>query len=147
MVKLYLEQRSRKSLTEVARDNSVGPETLCNWVKASAPRGALSYPRPSREELEGRFLGLMAYLDRKRSRGTIACQENGGRVQAYEARRCGTRATRLKLDCLYHNLQKAQHPARRKDACNRRRILHRHIRLAGATFGTRSDTQRGYSRR
>ena len=27
-----------------------------------APRGALSYSRPSREELGGRFLGLMAYL-------------------------------------------------------------------------------------
>jgi transposase len=34
MVKLYLEQRSRKSLTEVARENSVGPETFRNWVKA-----------------------------------------------------------------------------------------------------------------
>src|SRR5208283_3879551 len=32
---------------------------------ASAPRGALLYPRLSREELEGRFLGLMAYLDGK----------------------------------------------------------------------------------
>ena len=27
--------------------------------KMTAPRGALSYPRCSREELEGRFLGLM----------------------------------------------------------------------------------------
>jgi hypothetical protein len=34
--------------------------------KLTAPRGALSYPRYSREELEGRFLGLMAYLDPKR---------------------------------------------------------------------------------
>jgi len=34
--------------------------------KLTAPRGALLYPRFSREELEGRFLGLMAYLDRKR---------------------------------------------------------------------------------
>ena len=33
--------------------------------KLTAPRGALSYPRFSREELEGRFLGLMAYLDPK----------------------------------------------------------------------------------
>ncbi len=33
--------------------------------KLTAPRGALSYPRFSREELEGRFLGLMAYLDLK----------------------------------------------------------------------------------
>jgi len=32
---------------------------------SSAPRGALSYPRHSREELGGRFLGLMAYLDPK----------------------------------------------------------------------------------
>ena len=29
--------------------------------RSSAPRGALSYPRHSREELGGRFLGLMAY--------------------------------------------------------------------------------------
>src|SRR5262249_24581050 len=112
-----------------------------------APRGALSYPRSSREELEGRVLGLMAYLARKRRRGTTACQENSGRVQAYEARRCGTRATRLKLDCLYHNLQKVQIHARRKDACNRRRNLHRHQLAADATFGMRSDAQRGYSRR
>jgi hypothetical protein len=34
--------------------------------KLTAPRGVLSYPRRSREELEGRFLGLMAYLDPKR---------------------------------------------------------------------------------
>jgi len=33
--------------------------------KMTAPRGALSYPRCSREELEGRFLGLMADLDPK----------------------------------------------------------------------------------
>jgi hypothetical protein len=32
---------------------------------ASAPRGALLYPRRSREGLEGRFLGLMAYLEGK----------------------------------------------------------------------------------
>ena len=37
-----------------------------NLQKLTAPRGALSYPRRSREELEGRFLGLMAYLDPKR---------------------------------------------------------------------------------
>ena len=30
-----------------------------------APRGALSYPQRSWEELEGRFLGPMAYLDAK----------------------------------------------------------------------------------
>ena len=43
-----------------------------DWPRArslqrlTAPRGALSYPRCSREELEGRFLGLMANLDPKR---------------------------------------------------------------------------------
>ena len=37
-----------------------------NLQKMTAPRGALLYPRFSREELEGRFLGLMAYLGRKR---------------------------------------------------------------------------------
>jgi hypothetical protein len=36
-----------------------------NLQKLTAPRGALSYPRHSREELEGRFLGLMAYPDLK----------------------------------------------------------------------------------
>ena len=34
MVKLYLDQRSRKTLSEVARESGVGPETLRNWVKA-----------------------------------------------------------------------------------------------------------------
>lgn len=33
--------------------------------KLTAPRGALSYPRLSREEFEGRFLGLMPYLELK----------------------------------------------------------------------------------
>jgi hypothetical protein len=36
-----------------------------NLQKLTAPRGALSYPRHSREELKGRFLGLMAYPDLK----------------------------------------------------------------------------------
>ena len=36
-----------------------------NLQKLTAPRGALSYPRCSREELEGRFLCLMADLDPK----------------------------------------------------------------------------------
>jgi transposase len=34
LVKLYLDQRSRKSLAEVGRENGVGAETLRNWVKA-----------------------------------------------------------------------------------------------------------------
>ena len=36
-----------------------------NLQKMTAPRGALSYPRLSREEFEGRFLGLMPYLELK----------------------------------------------------------------------------------
>jgi hypothetical protein len=34
-------------------------------ARVSAPRGALSYPSRSEEELRGRFLGLMAYLESK----------------------------------------------------------------------------------
>ncbi len=34
LVKLYLEQRSRKTVSEVARENGVGTETLRAWVKA-----------------------------------------------------------------------------------------------------------------
>jgi reverse transcriptase-like protein len=37
-----------------------------NLQKLTAPRAALSYSRFSREELEGRFLGLMPYLEPKR---------------------------------------------------------------------------------
>jgi hypothetical protein len=36
-----------------------------NLQKLTAPRGALLYPRLSREEFEGRFLGLMPYLKLK----------------------------------------------------------------------------------
>ena len=36
-----------------------------NVQKLTAPRGALLYPRLSREEFEGRFLGLMPYLELK----------------------------------------------------------------------------------
>jgi reverse transcriptase-like protein len=36
-----------------------------NLQKLTAPRGALLYPRLSWEEFEGRFLGLMPYLELK----------------------------------------------------------------------------------
>ena len=39
--------------------------TVRSLQKMTAPRGALSYPRRSREELEGRSLGPMANLDPK----------------------------------------------------------------------------------
>lgn len=34
LVKLYLEQQSSKTVSQVARENGVGTETLRNWVKA-----------------------------------------------------------------------------------------------------------------
>jgi N-terminal domain of reverse transcriptase len=36
-----------------------------NLQRMTAPRSALLYPRLSREEFEGRFLGLMPYLELK----------------------------------------------------------------------------------
>jgi N-terminal domain of reverse transcriptase len=41
------------------------PKKVRNLQKLTAPRGALLYPRLSREEFEGRFLGLMPYLELK----------------------------------------------------------------------------------
>jgi transposase len=34
LVKLYLEQRASKTVSQVARENGVGPETFRNWVNA-----------------------------------------------------------------------------------------------------------------
>ena len=81
LVKLYLEQRSRKTVSEVARENGVGTETLRNWVKA------YEKAHPSEEEpltlserarlrelermyrdatLENEFLKKAAYFAKKR---------------------------------------------------------------------------------
>jgi hypothetical protein len=84
-----LEKASRELLAELARQAPLlrGAETLAfididsmqkrvyghakqgakfgHTKIQAAPRGALSYPRCSREKLGGRFLGLMAYLDPK----------------------------------------------------------------------------------
>ena len=46
-----------------------------NVQKLTAPRGALLYPRLSREEFEGIFLGLMPYLELKRE-GNHSMAEN-----------------------------------------------------------------------
>src|SRR5271165_7356754 len=43
--------------------------------RLTAPRGALWYPRLSREEFEGRFLGLMPYLELK-GEGNHSMAEN-----------------------------------------------------------------------
>ena len=56
-------RRLRCRIFKAAKDGDLA--TVRNLQKLAAPRGALSYPRYSREELEGRFLGLMADLDPK----------------------------------------------------------------------------------
>ncbi|SRR5216683_2055801 len=56
-------QRLRQRIFKAAQDGDLA--RVRSLQKLTAPRGALSYPRFSREELEGRFLGLMAYLDPK----------------------------------------------------------------------------------
>ena len=56
---LITDQRTLAALPTGAADPVVARHA------ATAPRGALLYPRLSREGLEGRFLGLMAYLEGK----------------------------------------------------------------------------------
>ena len=82
---------------------------------ACAPRGALLYPRFSREELGGRFLGLNGLPGCRKVKGTRACQETSGRVQGSGTACWGTRVIWRKLDCLKPNLQTMQVPIRRKD--------------------------------
>jgi hypothetical protein len=57
-------RRLRQRIFKAAQEEDLAK--VRNLQKLTAPRGALSYPRRSREELEGRFLGLMANLDPKR---------------------------------------------------------------------------------
>jgi len=54
-----------------------------NLQKLTAPRGARSYPRFSREELEGRFLGLMANLGPK----DVGGQQHARKLTAVSRRR------------------------------------------------------------
>jgi hypothetical protein len=107
-----------------------------------APRSASLYSRFSREELEGRFLGLMALPGSERVKGTAACQESSNRAQAYGAVCCEARAIWLKLDCLNPNLQQMQvvHPPERRPipapiSCTGM------CWPAGATFGIWGDAQ------
>lgn len=55
--------RLRRGIFTAARDGDW--PMVRNLQKMTAPRGALLYPRLSREEFEGRFLGLMPYLELK----------------------------------------------------------------------------------
>ncbi len=56
-------RRLRQRIFKAAREQD-WPKVR-NLQKLTAPRGALLYPRLSREEFEGRFLGLMPYLELK----------------------------------------------------------------------------------
>jgi len=60
------EERVRRLRQRIFKAAQAGDlKQVRNLQRLTAPRGALSYSRFSREELEGRFLGLMAYLDPK----------------------------------------------------------------------------------
>ena len=107
---------------------------------ATAPRGALSYPRRSRRNSKG--CSWVQWLTRIRKvKGTIACQESGGHAQVSGVRRRGTRVIWRKLDCLKPNLQKMKRRIRRKGTCYRRHALRRHSCRAVATFGAWSVAQ------
>ena len=56
-------RRLRQRIFKAAREQDWAK--LRSLQKMTAPRGALLYPRLSREEFEGRFLGLMPYLELK----------------------------------------------------------------------------------
>ena len=71
------------------------------------------YPRLSREELGGRFLGPLAYLDPKGD-GDQSMPEIGGRAQALETARRGTRVIWRRLDCLNPNPRKMEARIRRR---------------------------------
>jgi Bacterial regulatory proteins, luxR family/Transposase DDE domain len=101
---------SRKGVPARSRSASAG-----SWSAPSAPRGALLYPRFSREGLGGRFLGRMAYLDPK-GEGDESLPDNPAAGFSGLGRRVGrTRVIWRKLDCLKPNLQSMQVPIHRKD--------------------------------
>ena len=106
----------------------------------SAPRGALLYPRRSRDELEGRFVGLMAYPDPRGERNNrMPAKRRSAQVSGPGCR--GTRVIWRKLDCLNPNLQMTQRLVRRKDTRYRRHALRRLGSAAVATFGAWSVAQ------
>ena len=66
-------RRLRQRIFKAVQDGDLARAR--NLQKLTAPRGALSYPRLSREEFEGRFLGLMPYLELK-GEGNHSMAEN-----------------------------------------------------------------------
>ena len=106
----------------------------------SAPRGALLYPRRSRDELEGRFVGLMANPDPRGERNNrMPAKRRPAQVSGLGCR--GTRVIWRKLDCLNPNLQMTQRRVRRNDTRYRRHALRRPGSAAVATFGAWSVAQ------
>jgi len=101
--------------TRVARLGRAMRQAACRYSCTSprAPRSASLYPLHSREELGGRFLGLMADLDPK-GEGDRSLPGKRRPCSGAETGRCGTRVIRRKLDCLKPNLQRMQDPIRRK---------------------------------
>jgi hypothetical protein len=66
-------RRLRRRIFKAAKDEDLAK--VRSLQKMTAPRGALLYPRLSREEFEGRFLGLMPYLELK-GEGNHSMAEN-----------------------------------------------------------------------
>ncbi len=66
-------RRLRQRIFKAVQDGDLARAR--NLQKLTAPRGALLYPRLSREEFEGRFLGLMPYLELK-GEGNHSMAEN-----------------------------------------------------------------------
>ena len=110
------------------------------WVRHEAH--CLYRPR-SGQGLGGGVRGPDGLPGSERKEGTIACQETGGRAQAYGAVRRGARAIWRKPDCLNPSLQKAQIDARRKDACNRAGPFGKVPSTRRNPPGRRSDALRG----
>ena len=65
--------RLRRRIFKAAQEGDLA--RVRSLQKMTAPRGALLYPRLSREEFEGRFLGLMPYLELK-GEGNHSMAEN-----------------------------------------------------------------------
>jgi hypothetical protein len=132
-----------------ARSQKPAPGTRDScWSRppgTSAPRGALLYPRRSRDELEGRFVGLMAYPDPRGERNNrMPAKRWSAQVSGP-----GCRGTRLiwRLD-----LPESQSPDDAKARPSERHpipapALRRPGRAAVATLGAWSVVQRGQSRR
>ena len=66
-------RRLRRRIFKAAREEDLAK--VRSLQKMTAPRCALLYPRLSREEFEGRFLGLMPYLELK-GEGNHSMAEN-----------------------------------------------------------------------